>query len=116
MAIVNIPVVQIDRSIAANKKLGTLGTEVAGDVTNFNSFLNGPQTFLIVRNTTAGALSFTVEIAKTIPEGTVAAVAKSVGASFQIILGPFPPDIFNQADQTVLLKPATGLSFQAFTL
>jgi len=121
MARVLIPVVALDRAMATNKKVGASGTEVAGHATDFNYFVAGDKTFLIARNNGVVQRTFTVLVAKTVDSNTITASTKTLEATTtagdSCIVGPFPSDIYTQADGWVYINPShADVKFQAFTL
>lgn len=68
-----------------------------------DTFMNDTErrTFLAVRNNGASSITVTIATAMTVDGLQVADRAVSVGAGVEMFIGPFPPNIYNQADGTI---------------
>jgi len=97
----NVPVVTPNRTPGLLAG-GTGVSEVDGDTTNDNSFTNGDGTYCQVRNAHA-TVTYTVTfpIAQVVDGITPVAVAQNVVALTTRLFGPFPANVYTQADGTV---------------
>ena len=98
-------------------RTGTINTPAlaALDATNNNNFVNNGRILLEVQNSGASTYTLTVVtpsafLADSQPGGNVVitggGVVYSLIAAADILLGPFPPLIYNQSDGTVWINPA----------
>lgn len=88
------------------------------DNVNNNNFNNNGRLLLEVKNTSGGSLNLTVVLASTtLPDTqpgasltyTGSGVVYAIAAGADILLGPFPPQIYNQpTDGTVWINPAAA--------
>jgi len=90
-------------------------TYSAGDAANGHQFVNGGTEFLIVKTGGTGT-TVTVKVPKTVDGQTVADRSYVLGTSQERHIGPFPVDIYNQADGNVYvdLTSATTVTLGAF--
>lgn len=86
MARVDLPVTAVNRAGVAP------GAEVAGDATNFHSFVNtNGNVVLLVRNADgAGAHTVTIHVAQTVDGQAVTSRAVSIPLTSSRYFGPFP--------------------------
>lgn len=97
-------------------RTGSINTPalVALDATNNNNFANNGRVLLEVKNSGASTYTLTVVLPSTaLPDTqpganvsfTGSGVVYSLVAGADVLLGPFPPAIYNQSDGTVWLNP-----------
>lgn len=63
-----------------------------------DKFTPTKRTWLHVKNASAGAITATITTTKTVAGQAVADVAVSVGAGGEEVIGPFDPEVFENAD------------------
>lgn len=89
----NISVVQ------AVKESGALITYVAADAANGMMFENDGKSLLRVKNADVAAKTVTV-VSVPCSHGRTKDTVRSIPASVEHVLGPFPPELFNQLSGT----------------
>jgi hypothetical protein len=105
----------ITATVADRTGLITMPALAALDATNNNNFVNTGRQLLEIKN--SGASTFTLTIilpSNALPDSQPGAnltfasggVVYSITASSDILLGPFPPAIYNQSDGTVWINPS----------
>lgn len=88
---------------------GLAPSYAAVDQPNGNTFVNGPNVFLHVKNTGIGACTVTVITPAKISGVDIADPTVVVPATTgDRMIGPFDPTIFNQSDGTVYVDWSTG--------
>lgn len=103
-------------------RTGTINTPAlaALDATNFNNFNNNGRVLLEIKNSGASPFTLTVLLpSSALPDTqpganltfTNSGVQYSFAASADVLLGPFPPAIYNQADGTVWIN-ASNVALQ----
>lgn len=98
--------------------LDSSGVYTAGDSVNGHLFTpNAGNTFVHVKNADASAHTCTITTPKQINGLAVADVAVSVPASDERMIGPFPPDLFNNSDGVYIdFDVATSVTLAVFKL
>jgi hypothetical protein len=97
----------------------TTASGVAGDPTNHHYFANDGRTILLISNTGASTRTITYQIPTTVDGIAVTHGGVTVAAGTQIVIGPFPPSIYNQPSDPGnmyfnLSASSTDLKIQAF--
>lgn len=109
--------------LAAASQISIVPTLVAGatpDAVNGNAFANNGRQQLWVKNGDSGSHTMTVvayPISGTSPEGlTVTNLAVVIAAGTEIMIGPFPPSVFNNSAAQVSLTwdASTSMKVQVF--
>ena len=98
----------------ADPKGTTKPAASAADNTNGNSLpYNDGHVVVEVNNPTGGALSVTFGIPGSVGGFGITQDTVSVAAGATKLFGPFAPAVFNQADGTVAIDAAAGLTLNA---
>jgi hypothetical protein len=74
----------------------------AGDAVNGHQYLNGGSEFIHVKTGATGT-TVTVNIPKTVDGQAVTNKTYVLGTNTERMIGPFPPDTYNQADGNVYI-------------
>lgn len=72
-------------------------------ITDGHKFLNDGQLTVLRIKTAGTGLTLTVQIAKTVDGKTVTNPTYVIGTNAELVIGPFPAEIYNQADGMVYI-------------
>jgi hypothetical protein len=83
-----------------------------------DDFMNDAErrTFLAVNNESEASVTVTIATATTMDGLQVADRAVQVGAGAEVFIGPFPPNIYNQANGTILVTYSAVTDVQVAAL
>lgn len=100
-------------------RTGLAPSYVSADGANQNAFLNDGRTFLHVKNGGGSSITVTIDTPITV-DGVLAVGNLAVGVTNgqERIIGPFPPNIYNQTDGKVYVdwSAVTSVTVAAFRL
>jgi hypothetical protein len=88
----------------------------AVDGTNHNAFANDGRTFLYVTNAAGSPINVTIDTPGVVDGLAVGNLVVSVTNGQSRVIGPFPTNIYNQADGKVYVDWSSGTSITAAAL
>lgn len=94
-------------------RTGLEATYAAVDAANGNAFPNDGRCFLVVVNGAGAPINVTISTPGTVDGLAVADLVVAVTNAEKREIGPFPPNIYNQADGKVYVDYSSGVTITA---